>query len=88
MEYKYIILIVMACLSLVSIVVNICVLRELRKASNKSVGSAIKNGLTSASQFLSQLDITKVGDVVGLVKDLVKKPTADDTKNDTEINNG
>ena len=67
-------------LTLVSIVINACILRALLKTSQKSLSSFIKKGAETASTVFEKLNLNGVADVVGLVKDLViKDPSHNET---------
>lgn len=73
------VMIISIILTIVSIIIHICVLRALCKATPKSVSEKIKTGLTDAAKTLETvfktLNIEGVGDAVNLVKELVVKPS-------------
>lgn len=73
------VMIISILLTLVSIIIHICVLRALRKATPKSITEKVKEGLRDAAdtvtKILKTLNIEGVGDAVNLVKELVTKPS-------------
>lgn len=73
------IMIISIILTIISIIIHICVLRALRKATPKSITEKVKEGLTDAAdtvtKVLKTLNIEGVGDAVNLVKELITKPS-------------
>lgn len=69
-------------LNIISIIIHICVLRALKKTSNttisKQIGTVVENIADTAATVLGKLNLSGLGDVVGLIKDLITPIPQDD----------
>lgn len=77
-DIKILIFAIWCIFMLVSLVVNICLLIAIKKQSSKSFSSAVKNAAETAETVFKRLNLNGIGDVIGLIKDIVSTPTDDE----------
>lgn len=77
-EIKVLFFAIWCILMLVSLIVNICLLVTLKKQGGKSISKAVKTAAETAQDVLKKLNLNGIGDVIGLIKDIVSTPADDE----------
>ena len=76
-DYIIYIYLIMIVLTIISIIVNINILRSLKKSTSKSILEGLEDGATTLSNILKKLKLESVTDVIELIKEIVTKDTGE-----------